>query len=284
MPAWEPVVDGDVLISFNFRKDRPRQMVGALGSEHFAGFDRGASPRFRIFCMMQYDSTLEMPVAFAHEAPQMTLSQVVSAAGLRQLHCAETEKYAHVTYFLDGGSQDPAAGERHLVIPSPRVATYDQKPEMSAPQVADSVVNALESREFAFIVVNFANGDMVGHTAVPQAVIRAVEALDREVGRVLDAAVASGYSVVLTADHGNCEEMVDPATGAPNTQHTCYPVPCLIVDEAAWQLSSAGGLANIAPTVLQLLGLPKPAAMQASSLLLQACGEGVGARRFEGAA
>ncbi len=154
-----------------------------------------------------------------------------------------------------------------MLIPSPKVATYDQKPEMSAAQIADTVESAIRKNEYAFVVVNFANGDMVGHTAVRDAVIAAVEALDREVGRVLDAAVGAGYSVILTADHGNCEEMVDPATGKPHTQHTTYPVPCMVIDRQHWKLSSSGGLSNIAPTVLQLMGLPVPAAMKSSLLL-----------------
>jgi 2,3-bisphosphoglycerate-independent phosphoglycerate mutase len=156
-----------------------------------------------------------------------------------------------------------------MVIPSPRVGTYDQKPDMSAASVADSVIGALESGKYAFIVVNFANGDMVGHTAREDAVIHAVESLDKEVGRVMDAAIACDYSVILTADHGNCEEYVDPLTGEPNTQHTVYPVPCVVADEEDWKLSCVGGLSNIAPTVLQLMGLPQPEMMTAKSLLLR---------------
>ncbi len=155
------------------------------------------------------------------------------------------------------------------MVPSPRVATYDQKPEMSAYEVADHVVQALENPEYAWIVVNFANGDMVGHTAKREAIIRAVEALDEAVGRVLDAAVEHGVSVLLTADHGNCDEMVDPVTGEPHTQHTLYPVPCLVIDEQPWQLMTGGGISNIAPTVLQLMGIPQPPQMTARSLLLK---------------
>jgi 2,3-bisphosphoglycerate-independent phosphoglycerate mutase len=154
-------------------------------------------------------------------------------------------------------------------VPSPDVATYDLKPSMSATAVADAVVGAIATGRYAFIVVNFANGDMVGHTAKREAVLEAVETLDREVPRVLEAAESAGYSVVVTADHGNCEELVDPFTGEPHTQHTTYPVPCMIIDEANWQLSSSAGLANVAPTVLQLMGLPIPKAMDAGSLLLR---------------
>jgi 2,3-bisphosphoglycerate-independent phosphoglycerate mutase len=219
--------------------------------------------------MMPYDKAFDLPYAFAPEQPMVTLGEVVAAAGLRQFRCAETEKYPHITYFFNGQRQDPYADETQLVIPSPRVATYDQKPEMSAREVADAVIHAIKLNRYAFILVNFANGDMVGHTAVRHAVIQAVEALDQEVGRVLEAAVAADYSVVLTADHGNCEELVDPTTDEPHTQHTIYPVPCMILDETTWQLSCVGGLANVAPTVLQLMGLPQPAAMGATSLLLK---------------
>ena len=261
--------DGDQLIFFNFRKDRPRQIVAALGSEDFQGFDRGNYPRIQVTCMMPYDKNLQLPFAFTPEKPDITLAQVVSNAGLKQFHCAETEKYPHVTYFFNGGRQEPFSGETQLVIPSPKVATYDQKPEMSAAEVATSVVDAISKEEYAFVLVNFANGDMVGHTAKHDAVIHAVEALDREVGRVLDAAVAHDYSVILTADHGNCEELVDPTSDAPHTQHTLNPVPCMIIDDASWILSCSAGLANIAPTVLQLMGLDIPAAMTAKSLLLK---------------
>jgi 2,3-bisphosphoglycerate-independent phosphoglycerate mutase len=170
------------------------------------------------------------------------------------------------------------------MVPSPKVATYDLAPEMSAGRVADEVIAAIGRDEYAFILVNFANGDMVGHTAVRSAVIAAVEALDREVGRLLEAAVAADYSVILTADHGNCEELVDPTTDAPHTQHTSYPVPCMIIDSSTWQLSCSGGLANIAPTVLQLMGLPRPEGMTHQSLLLKEIEIAVDLQRFEGAA
>jgi 2,3-bisphosphoglycerate-independent phosphoglycerate mutase len=269
LPGFQRLTDDDHLVFFNFRKDRPRQILAALTQPEFEGFDRGESPRVRATGMMEYDASLGLPYAFEPDAPGITLGAAVSARGLRQLHCAETEKYAHVTYFLNGGRADPYEGEERRMVPSPRVATYDLKPEMSAAEVADAVVGAIESGSYPLIVVNFANGDMVGHTAVADAVIRAVETLDREAGRVLDAAVANDYSVVLTADHGNCEELLDPATDMPQTQHTPYPVPCLVVDSLTWQLSNAGGLANVAPTVLELMGLPKPEAMTARSLLLR---------------
>jgi len=172
-----------------------------------------------------------------------------------------------VTYFFNGGKQKPFAGEDHVMVHSPDVATYDLKPEMSAAEVANKVIKALRSHKYGFILVNFANGDMVGHTAVRDAIIAAVEALDKHVGRVLDAAVESGYSVLLTADHGNCDEMVDPVTQEPHTQHTLYPVPCMIIDETNWHLMPGGDLSFVAPTVLQLMGLQQPSEMTGKSLL-----------------
>ena len=267
--TFQSIQAGDEVIFFNFRKDRPRQMVAALADPAFKGFDRGEVPLVTVTCMMPYDRDLELPYAFEPERPETTLGETISRHGLAQFHCAETEKYAHVTYFFNGGRATPYSRETQLLVPSPAVATYDQKPEMSAAEVASAVVDAIESRRYGFIVVNFANGDMVGHTAKRHAVLDAVETLDREAGRVLEAAERIGYSVLLTADHGNCEELIDPYTGAPHTQHTTYPVPCLLIDGANWQLSSEGGLANVAPTVLQLMGLPTPQGMDATSLLLR---------------
>jgi 2,3-bisphosphoglycerate-independent phosphoglycerate mutase len=269
LPAFAPIGADEPLICFNFRKDRPRQIIAALAHPGFTGFDRGDTALAAVTCMMPYDRSLQLPYAFEPERPASTLGEVISSLGLAQFHCAETEKYAHVTYFFNGGRSAPYSGEKQLLIPSPGVATYDLKPSMSAKEVADAVVGAIGKGSYAFIVVNFANGDMVGHTARREAVLEAVETLDREASRVLEAAENAGYSVLLTADHGNCEELVDPFTGEPHTQHTTYPVPCLILDQANWQLSSAGGLANVAPTVLQLMGIRPPAAMHAHSLLLR---------------
>ncbi len=264
----ERIENGDSVIFFNFRKDRPRQTVTALFNPDFDQFDRGDFRAADVTCMMEYDQWYGLPYAFDHETPIVTLGQVLEDAGLAQFHCAETEKYAHVTFFFNGGRGEPFPGEERVLIPSPKVATYDLQPEMSAAEVADTVVDALRSRSFPFVVVNFANGDMVGHTAVREAVIEAVEVLDREVGRVLDTALEEGYSIILTADHGNCDEMIDPVTGEPQTQHTVYPVPCLIIDETPWRLSIGSGIDSIAPTVLSLMGLPKPSAMEGPSLLV----------------
>ena len=265
----ETIADDDPVIFFNFRKDRPRQMVSSLYNPDFDAFERGDFRAADLSCMMEYDPWYGLPSAFSHEMPPVVLGEILSDAGLPQFHCAETEKYAHVTFFFNGGRGDPFPSEDRCLIPSPPVATYDLQPEMSAREVADAVVDAIESRAYAFIVVNFANGDMVGHTAVRDAVIRAVETLDREVGRVIDSASAHDYSVLLTADHGNCDEMVDPLSGEPHTRHTVYPVPCLIVDEVAWRLRVGAGIEDVAPTVLQLMGLPQPEAMQGKSILLK---------------
>ncbi|MCG6967538.1 MAG: 2,3-bisphosphoglycerate-independent phosphoglycerate mutase [Chromatiaceae bacterium] len=269
LPPFQPISAEDEVVLFNFRKDRPRQIVAALALPDFSGFDRGTTPLARVTCLMAYDSSFNLPHAFSPERPLVTLGEVVSANGIAQFRCAETEKYPHVTFFFNGQRAEPSPGEHQFMVPSPKVNTYDQRPEMSARVVADAVIQAIESGHHGFILVNFANGDMVGHTAVAEAVIRAVETLDREVGRVLEAAVAADYSVILTADHGNCEEMIDPLTDEPHTQHTVYPVPCLVMDEEAWQLSCVGGLSNVAPTVLQLMGLQQPQAMEARSLLLR---------------
>ena len=258
---------GDSVIFFNFRNDRPRQLAAALGQRGFDGFDRGDYEVVTVTCLTEYDPKLLSPIGFPPERPQTTLAEAVSKAGYQQLHCAETEKYAHVTFFLNGGTEEPYAGEERVMVPSPKVATYDLAPEMSASEVADETIKAIQDPRYALVVVNFANGDMVGHTAVSEAVVRAVEALDREVGRVLDAAVANDCSVVLTADHGNCDEMVDAVTGEPHTQHTAYPVPCLVIDPTAWRLATNAGLSSVAPTLMKMMGLPQPKAMKGRPLL-----------------
>ncbi|MGB5736300.1 MAG: 2,3-bisphosphoglycerate-independent phosphoglycerate mutase [Thiohalocapsa sp.] len=260
----------DPLVLFNFRKDRPRQIAAALALEDFDGFDRGTAPLADLLCMMEYDAKAGLAYAFTPESPRVVLNRLLSERDIAQFHCAETEKYAHVTFFFNGGSQDLAHGEEHRLIPSPNVRTYDLKPEMSASEVADAVVEAIASERYGFIVVNFANGDMVGHTGMMDAAVQAVEVVDSQAGRVLDAAVAHGYSALLTADHGNCDLMVDPETDEPHTQHTTNPVPLLVVDHERWMLAPSGTLADVAPTVLGLMGLLPPAEMTGRSVLLQA--------------
>ena len=262
----EPMLPEDAVVFFNFRRDRPRQLAKALFCKDFEGFDRGACRSVQLTTMTEYDQRYSLPFAFDQERPATTLAEVVSAAGLRQFHCAETEKYAHVTFFFNGGSSEPLPGEGRRIIDSPRVATYDQAPAMSASKVADAVIEEIARGEYALIVVNFANGDMVGHTAVREAVIEAVETLDREVGRVLDACAEHGWSALVTADHGNCDLLVDPETGEPHTQHTLFPVPCLVFDSEIDALLPEGGLSDVAPTVLELMGLPVPEGMSGRSL------------------
>ena len=266
----ESIAPGDQAVFFNFRNDRSRQLTYALcGGEEFVCFDRGDYQPITVTCLTEYDARFRQPVAFQPEYPAMTLGEVVARAGVGQFRCAETEKYAHVTFFLNGGREEPYPLEDREMIPSPKVHTYDETPAMSAREVTDAVLQAMDSRRYGLVVVNFANGDMVAHTAKFDAVVQAVEAVDEQVGRILDKALETGFSAVLTADHGNCEELVDPITGEPHTQHTVYPVPFLVVDEQPWQLATGGGLSNIAPTVLQIMGLEQPVEMTGDSLLIK---------------
>lgn len=254
---------------FNFRSDRMRQLSAAIAMPDFAHFDRGTDGPRRALCMTPYNDEYPFPVLFPTEFPYRVLAEVLSDAGLRQFHCAETEKYAHVTYFFNGGREEPFPGEDREIIPSPKVATYDLQPEMSASQVADRIISAVESGQYAFVLVNFANGDMVGHTAKIPAIIRAVETLDLQFHRVVQAALARGFRIILTADHGNCDEMVDPVTGEPHTQHTVYPVPFLLIGGAGARLGIGRGAADVAPTVLDLMGIAQPEQMTGRSILLK---------------
>ena len=258
----------DAVIFYNFRKDRARQLTAAISSDDFTGFTRDQYIPVPVTCMTEYDEHFHLPYAFCQDRPRVTLGEIISKQGLSQFHCAETEKYAHVTYFFNGRVGEAYPNEDRVIVPSPKVATYDEAPAMSAHEVSDAVIRAIEAEKYAFIVVNYANGDMVGHTGIPAAIIQAIEALDYEVGRLLDCAIQHEYSVIVTADHGNCEEMVDAATGAPHTQHTTFPVPCLIVDKQQWQLANGAGLSSIAPTVLQLMDIDQPDSMPSQSLLI----------------
>jgi 2,3-bisphosphoglycerate-independent phosphoglycerate mutase len=262
------VTHDDDVILFNFRKDRVRQITAALGVGEFSEFERHDFLPAAVTCMTEYDEWFHLPYAFCQDRPQTTLGETISAAGIKQFHCAETEKYAHVTYFFNGRQGEAYPGEDRVIIPSPQVATYDLAPAMSAREVSDAVIDAIKQQQYGFIVVNFANGDMVGHTGKVDAIIRSLEALDHEVGRLLDVAVQAQYSVIVTADHGNCEQMVDAQSGAPHTQHTSFPVPCMVLDETRWQLATGAGLSSIASTILQLLGLDVPASMVSKSLLV----------------
>ncbi|MDG4868242.1 2,3-bisphosphoglycerate-independent phosphoglycerate mutase [Guyparkeria sp. 1SP6A2] len=267
LDAFEPLRPDDAMIFFNFRNDRPRQLTEALGQPEFSGFDRGDYEPVTVTCLTEYDPRFLSPIGFPPERPKNVLAEAISQAGIKQFHCAETEKYAHVTFFFNGGKEETFAGEDRVMVPSPKVATYDLQPEMSAHEVADATIDAVRAQQYGFILVNFANGDMVGHTAVRESVIKAMETVDLEVGRLVDAALEEDYSIIVTADHGNCDEMVDPVTGDPHTQHTTYPVPCLVIDETPARLRNGGGIANIAATVLELMGLPLPKKMKRSLLL-----------------
>ena len=222
-----------------------------------------------MLCMTQYNAKFTFPVLFQPVYPGSVLAEVLANAGMKQFHCAETEKYPHVTYFFNGGREAPFPGEDRQIIPSPRIATYDLAPEMSAPAVADCVIQAINSDLHQFLLVNFANGDMVGHTGKAHAIIHAVETLDLQGNRVIQAALTRNWRVMLTADHGNCDEMVDPITGQPHTQHTVYPVPFLLLGQPGARLGIGRGLADVAPTVLDLLDIAKPQEMTGSSLLLK---------------
>lgn len=261
------VASYDQVVFFNFRNDRTRQLTYVLAGKDFKPFDRQEFQPVDLTCLTEYDPQLNLAVAFPPEFPETTLAEVISQHNIRQLHCAETEKYAHVTFFFNGGREACFPGEERQMIPSPNVKTYDLAPEMAAKQVTDEVIQGIESQRFGFIVVNYANGDMVGHTAVHDAVIHAVETLDVEVDRLIQSAINNGYSILLTADHGNCDEMVDAKTGQPHTQHTTHPVPLLLIDEENWRLKPNMGLSNIAATVLELMGIEKPERIQCESML-----------------
>ncbi len=266
--------DGDGVLMANFRPDRARQILTALLDPAFDRFPRRAAVRFAAACgMTAYSAELNafLSALFPPERTSGILGEVVADAGLRQLRVAETEKYAHVTYFLDAGREAPFAGEERILVPSPKIATYDLKPEMSAFEVTDRVVEAVEGGGFDLIVVNYANADMVGHTGILEAAVRAVEAVDACLGRVVAAVTAAGGALVVTADHGNAETMRDPVTREPHTAHTSNPVPFVVVGPAPAEVTVRGGrLADVAPSVLELMGLPKPAAMTGRSLLAPA--------------
>ena len=262
--AFEPyngMNNQDGVIIANFRSDRVREITKALGDKDFNEFER-RDLDLNIVTMTQYDKTFNYPIMFPKEPPKNTLAEVISKAGLNQLHTAETEKYAHVTFFFNGGIEEPYLNESRVLIDSPKVATYDLKPEMSAPEVGEAVRNAMK-QDYDFIVVNFANGDMVGHTGNFEAAIKAVEAVDREIGKILELSKEKGYNIVLTSDHGNCEEMID-SNGKVLTNHTVGEVWTFVISPKVKKLKEGGGLNNIAPTVLELMELEIPKEMDES--------------------
>jgi 2,3-bisphosphoglycerate-independent phosphoglycerate mutase len=278
----EPVVVGDyrgvnpgkdTAIFFNFRPDRAREITQALTDPSFSEFARpadGATPFAYYACMTTYDETFPLPVAFPRETYPDIFPELVARHGKRQFRCAETEKYAHVTYFFNGGREQPFEGEDRQLVPSPRdVKTYDEKPEMSEPMVAEAAAGAIRTGKYDFVLVNFANPDMVGHTGKLDPAIRAVEAVDQGVGAIVEAARAVGGAVFITADHGNCELMRDPVTGGPHTAHTTNPVPLFYVNDRDTQarLRPGGRICDVAPTMLRLMGLSQPKAMTGVPLI-----------------
>jgi 2,3-bisphosphoglycerate-independent phosphoglycerate mutase len=281
VPTIIPAQDGsthriapdDAIIIFNFRSDRARQLTEALSVPGFGAFDRGdfqvVSP---IVTMTTYETSLPVTVAFPPHDVVHPVARVVSDAGMTQFHTAETEKYPHVTFFFNGGREEPFDEEERRLVPSPKVATYDMQPEMSAPDVCDGVVTAIESGAYDFILVNFANADMVGHTGVYDAVVRAVETVDTCLGRIVDSLLAAGGTGIITADHGNAERLIDPVTGGPMTAHTTNPVPVVVVapDDSPLRhaiLKPDQVLSSIGTTVIDMLGLPIPADMTSPSIV-----------------
>jgi 2,3-bisphosphoglycerate-independent phosphoglycerate mutase len=262
------IQDGDAVVFFNFRPDRAREITRALVDPEFAGFERPVTPQTRFVCLTEYDPSIAAPVAFAKDLPRCVLADVLSEAGLRQLHIAETEKYAHVTFFLNGGAEAPKEGEERVLVPSPKVATYDLKPDMSAFEVTEELVGAMREDRADVYIVNYANCDMVGHTGFFDAAVAAVETVDACVGRVVRAVRELGGVALVTADHGNAEQMVEADGVSPFTAHTPADVPLIVVDDRVRALADGGILADVAPTTLALLGIEPPQEWTGRSLLL----------------
>jgi 2,3-bisphosphoglycerate-independent phosphoglycerate mutase len=259
--------DGDAVVFMNFRADRAREITRALTDEAFSGFERARQPKFSSYVTLSnYGSEFTLPCAFTAEAIHNDLGEYVSGLGLTQLRIAETEKYAHVTYFFSGGKEQPYPGEDRILVPSPKVATYDLQPEMSALTVTDKLEEAILSRKYDVIVCNYANGDMVGHSGNMKAATKAIEALDVCIGRAVHAMQSIGGEVILTADHGNAEQMMDNTTHQAHTAHTLNPVPFIYVGRSG-NLTGGGSLRDIAPSLLYMMGLPQPVEMTGHSLI-----------------
>ncbi|MDA1080887.1 MAG: 2,3-bisphosphoglycerate-independent phosphoglycerate mutase [Gemmatimonadetes bacterium] len=270
-----PMRDGDALVTWNYRADRMRQIVRAVAIEGFDGFVTQPRPRVHTATMTRYDATFPIPAAFAPTSMSRIVAEVLSDAGLSTLRTAETEKYAHVTYFFNGGLETPYSGEERMLVPSQQVATYDLAPEMSAPGITDVLCKAIESGDHAFTLCNYANGDMVGHTGNFAATVRACEIVDECLARIIYSAEQKGTRLLITADHGNCEMMIDPATGGPHTAHTTNAVPFVLVDPAGASggalrggaLRAGGALRDVGPTILELLGVGQPSEMTGRTLM-----------------
>jgi 2,3-bisphosphoglycerate-independent phosphoglycerate mutase len=265
-----PMHDGDVVVCFNYRADRMRQIVRALTDPSFDGFDVSERPKLELATMTSYDRSFDVPVGFPPQSMKNIVAEVVSNAGMAMFKTAETEKYAHVTYFFNGGIETPFPGEDRLLVPSQKVATYDLCPEMSAFGITDVLCESIEKNEHDFTLCNYANGDMVGHTGSIPATLRAVETVDRCLARVIKSAEKAGTRLLITADHGNCEMMIDPETGGPHTAHTTNPVPFIVVDpDGDRPLRSGGALCDVGPTILTMLGIEQPSEMTGTDLRTQ---------------
>ncbi|MHC4927307.1 MAG: 2,3-bisphosphoglycerate-independent phosphoglycerate mutase [Planctomycetota bacterium] len=265
------IEDGDSVIFFNFRGDRPRELTRAILDNPFDGFERAVQPKVNYVCMTEYDATIDSPVAFEPVTAMPNIAgQLFSELGLTQFRCAETEKYAHVTFFFNGGREEPFPGEDRQIIPSPQVKTYDMKPEMSAVEVCDEIVARLDTGKYDVVICNFANPDMVGHTGVMEAAITACKTVDTCVGRVVDKVKELGGSSIILADHGNFERMWDVENDMPYTAHTVGDVPFIIVDDAFKdrKMAEGGKLADVVPTFLEVMGIDQPEDMTGKSLLL----------------
>ncbi len=264
-----PMRTGDAVITWNYRSDRMRQPVRALTMDGFDGFDVKDRPTLHVATMTQYDQTFGLPMAFEPFSMAKIVAEVLEDAQMTTLRTAETEKYPHVTYFFNGGNEVPYRGEERLLVPSQKVATYDLMPEMSAPGISDVLCRAIETKSHHFTLCNYANGDMVGHSGDFAATVRACEVVDEQLTRIVASAQKSGARLLITADHGNCEMMIDPATGGPHTAHTTNPVPFLLIEDGdAVPLRSGGALCDVGPTVLAMLGVDRPDAMTGRDLRL----------------
>lgn len=273
-PEGKPLAlvgDGDSVVFFNFRGDRPREITRAFVDDPFEGFERGAHPKVHYVCMTEYDASIETAVAYSPNRDMPNIAgELFSQLGLKQFRCAETEKYAHVTFFFNGGREEPFDGEDRQIIPSPKVKTYDMRPEMSAEQVCEEILTRLDSGKYDVVICNFANPDMVGHTGVLEAAIIACRTVDTCVGKVVDKTLELGGSAVILADHGNFERMWDFENDMPYTAHTVGDVPFIVVDEAfkGRKMADGGKLADVVPTMLEVMGIEKPEEMTGKSLLL----------------
>ena len=262
------ISDNDAVIFFNYRPDRAREITRAIAFKDFDGFNRKkVLNNLYYVCMTQYDETFGLPIAFKPQKLVNILGEVLDANNIKQFRTAETEKYAHITFFFNGGVEEPNKLETRKLVASPKVATYDLKPEMSAYEVCDNVLEALDNKDYGFILVNFANPDMVGHTGVMEAAVKACSAVDECVGKIAEKALKNGVKMIITADHGNAEWMFNEQTNAPQTAHTTNIVPFIIVDSEKYNLKETGALCDIAPTILDLMGIKQPSEMTGHSMI-----------------